>query len=289
MLYTNNVVSIHFIKKHIAFYCLLLRFTEESIYDNLIYGACAIFYCSGGVRRLKKGDLIWVSVLAAFVAVLLIPASREAFISFTSTYVYLGAFLKFVLLATMGELLGGRIVTGNWSNPPALILRALIWGFFGMAIALVFKIYNAGAIAAIESGLLPGGSSEGFSKTLLTAFFTSFTMNVTFAPILFAVHKITDTTLDLKFGEKLKKVNLDLVLSRIDWKSLVKVTWLRYCLFFWVPMHTLVFLIPSAYSDYRVLASAFLSIVMGVIGAITKKSGPSPSHASSPATVPVYN
>jgi len=230
---------------------------------------------------LKKGDLIWGAALAAFVAMLIVPASREAFIGFTSTYVYLGAFLKFVILATMGELLGGRIATGDWSKPPGLVWRAIIWGFFGMAIALVFTIYNAGAIAAMAKGILPGGGLEGFGGTFLTAFFTALIMNVTFAPMLFTVHKFTDTALDLKYGEKRKGITLNLLIEKIDWNSLVKVTWLRYCLFFWVPMHTLVFLIPSDYSDYRVLASAFLSIVMGVIGAVTKK--PSAAAAAVPA------
>lgn len=230
---------------------------------------------------LKKGDFIWGGILAVLIAFLLVPAPREAFITFTSTYVYLGAFLKFFVLATMGELLGGRIATGNWSKPPAVGLRAFIWGIFGMAIALVFTVYNGGVIAAQGKGLLPGGDLSGFGGTFLTAFFTSFTMNVTFAPILFTVHKFTDTAIDLNFGEKRSKVALDLIINEVDFRSLVKVTWLRYCLFFWIPMHTLVFLIPTAYSDYRVLASAFLSIVMGIIGAVTKKSVPAakPAHS----------
>lgn len=231
--------------------------------------------------RLKKGDFIWGAALTAFVVVLLIPASREVFISFTSAHVYLGAFLKFFILATMGELLGGRIASGDWAKPPAIGLRAVIWGLFGVVIALLFTVYNAGAIAAMNNSLLPGGGIAGFGGSFLIAFFTSAIMNLTFAPMLFAVHKISDTLIDLKYGEKHNEVSLDLIIKKIDWNSLVKVTWLRYCLFFWIPMHTLVFLIPSAYSDYRVLASAFLSIVLGIIGAITKK--PAPVQA------PVYN
>jgi hypothetical protein len=38
--------------------------------------------------------------------------------------------------------------------------------------------------------------------------------------------------------------------------------------FFWIPAHTLTFLLPS---EYRVLAAAMLSIALGLILTITKK------------------
>lgn len=66
---------------------------------------------------MKKGDFFWLAGLAAFIVILVVPASREIFVKFTTEHAYLGGFIKFFLLATMGELLAIRIVTSDWDIP----------------------------------------------------------------------------------------------------------------------------------------------------------------------------
>ncbi len=212
---------------------------------------------------MRKGDGIWILALAAVVASLSVPASHRAFVQVTAAHPFLIGFAKFFLLATMGELLALRIVTGAWKAPSALAQRAVIWGFLGMAIVLVFSIFGAGVADALKKGLLPGGDSR-----LAFAFAVSAIMNLTFAPAMMLTHRMTDTWLDLR-GETPGTVpSLAAVVARIDWKGFVGFVLFRTIPFFWIPAHTLTFLLPP---EYRVLAAAFLSIALGALLAFAKK------------------
>ncbi|RLC37125.1 MAG: hypothetical protein DRH33_06095, partial [Candidatus Nealsonbacteria bacterium] len=73
---------------------------------------------------MKKGDFFWLAGLAAFIIILVFPASREIFVKFTAKHAYLGGFIKFFILATMGELLAVRIATSDWDIPKGLPYRA---------------------------------------------------------------------------------------------------------------------------------------------------------------------
>ena len=65
-----------------------------------------------------------------------------------------------------------------------------------------------------------------------------------------------------------KKISLSYLVDKIDWHSLVEFSWAKTCIFFWIPAHTIVFMLPS---QYRVLVSAFLSIALGLLLAYAKK------------------
>ena len=99
---------------------------------------------------MKKGDFIWLSVLLAIGAILVVPASRVAFISVTKAHPYLMGFIKVAILAMMGELMAMRIMTGKWTKPVGTPWRAFIWGLFGMAFALIFPIFDSGVRGAID-------------------------------------------------------------------------------------------------------------------------------------------
>ena len=126
---------------------------------------------------MKKGDFIWAGLFLGFCVILAIPSTREAFINFTSTYKLLGGFLKFSVLATMGELLARRVDKGEWTFPSFFVTRGIVWGLLGMVITMIFGIYSAGVINLQVSGIFP---FEGVS--LAFAFFTAALMNLTFAP-----------------------------------------------------------------------------------------------------------
>ena len=186
------------------------------------------------------------------------------FVKFTTEHAYLGGFIKFFLLATMGELLAIRIVTSDWNIPKGLLYRAFVWGLLGMAIVLIFSVFAAGITSALANGFLPGGNSQ-----FAFAFFISFVMNLSFAPTMMAFHRITDTFIDLKYENKKGKVTLSEVIKRIDWDVFVSFVIMKTIPFFWIPAHTITFLLPP---EYRVLSAAFLSIALGAILAFAKKN-----------------
>lgn len=211
---------------------------------------------------MKKGDFIWGALFFGFCAILAIPSTREIFISFTSTYKLLGGFIKFSILASMGELLARRVDTGNWVFPSYFITRAVIWGLLGMLITMIFTIYSAGVIKLQSIGMLP---FDGVN--LAFAFFTAALMNLTFAPTFMFAHRISDTYLDMR-SEKVEDLNLTKVVKRIDTASFVTFVVVKTVPFFWIPAHTLTFLLPS---EYRILAAAMLSIALGLILTVAKK------------------
>lgn len=211
---------------------------------------------------MKKGDYIWFAALLTWIVVLVTPTSREAFLLFTGAHPYVGGFIKFSILATMGDLLGARLGNGDYIIPKGMIYRVIVWGIIGMMISLVFTIFMGGAAAAQKAGLLPFENI-----TLAQAFFGSSVMNLTFGPMMMVFHRFMDLFIDAKY-EKIDKINLSILVDKVDWHSLVEFSWVKTCILFWIPVHTIVFLIPS---EYRVLASAFLSIALGLLLAFAKK------------------
>ena len=209
-------------------------------------------------------DLAWVAALAVVVAGLLLPATRQAFVAATGRHPYLAGFAKFFVLATLGELLALRIVAGRWRAPHGLAWRACVWGALGAAIVLVFEIFAGGVSAALGKGMLPGAGSR-----LAFAFFVSATMNLTFAPTMMLAHRVTDTAIDLRY-ERGGWASLADIAGRVDWRGFVSFVLLKTIPIFWIPAHTVTFLLPP---EYRVLAAALLSIALGAILAMAKARG----------------
>jgi len=214
------------------------------------------------MEKLKKADFIWLAALLVWVIILVLPVSREIFMDFTKAHPYIGGFIKFAILASMGDLLGIRLQKGDYVIPKGFIYRAVIWGIIGMMVSLVFTVYMAGAEAAQKAELLPFAG-----VSLAQAFFGSTIMNLTFGPMMMAFHKFTDLYVDALY-EKHSKITLSSLVDKVDWHSLVEFSWTKTCIFFWIPAHTIVFMLPSV---YRVLVSAFLSIALGLLLSLAKR------------------
>ncbi|WP_372997199.1 hypothetical protein [Lutispora sp.] len=212
---------------------------------------------------MKKGDFIWGFGLLIWILILVLPASREVFISATESYPYIGGFIKFAVLATMGDLIGIRIIRGNYIMPKGVIYRVFVWGVIGLMVTLVFTIYMGGVAAAQAVGRLPFNGSN-----IAQALFGSAIMNLTFGPMMMAFHRFTDMYIDTKYEKPGVKITLGDLIDKIDWHSLVEFSWVKTCTLFWIPAHTIVFLLPG---QYRVLVSAFLSIALGLLLAMAKK------------------
>ncbi len=202
-----------------------------------------------------------ITVFALFAAVLVIPYSREIFETLSADHPFIMGFVKFALLATAGEIIAVRMSSGKWQKPPYLIARIVIWGIIGVWITYMMKYLFIGAGAIIENGLIPGKNLPDFWYKLVRAFTTSATMNLTFGPTFMATHKCSDTYLALK-AKGDKKISLADVVAEVDWKRFVSFTILKTVPIFWIPAHTLTFMLPS---EYQVMLAALLSVALGII------------------------
>jgi len=76
-----------------------------------------------------------------------------------------------------------------------------------------------------------------------------------------AFHRISDTYIEKKHNIN-RKINLEKVVSSINWGDFVSFVILKTIPFFWIPAHTIVFLLPDV---YRIITAAFLSMALGAI------------------------
>ena len=211
-----------------------------------------------------------IAVFALFALVLIIPFTREIFEELSSNQPYIMGFIKFGLLATSGELIAIKMASGKFNKPAYLIARMVIWGLIGVWITYMMKIFFLGSGAMMAAGLLPGGklAVDEIGYKLIRAFATAATMNLTFGPFFMAVHKCSDTYLALR-EKNGKGVKLNEVIDTVDWKHFVSFTLFKTVPIFWIPAHTLTFLLPS---EYQVMLAALLSVALGVILNLKKKN-----------------
>jgi len=210
---------------------------------------------------MKRGDLIWGACVAAVLCALAVPEIRNVIVSATRVHPYAMGFAKFAVLASLGELLGIRLRVGQWKQPVGLLWRAIVWGVLGGSLALIFQVFNMGVRSALAVGLLPTWS--GIPQTLWVAFWISTVMNTTFAPTMMVGHRMTDTYIELTAGQIFtRRVSFSNVIAHIDWQTVCGFLVVKTIPFFWIPAHTITFLMPP---EFRVLTAAFLSIALGGI------------------------
>lgn len=219
---------------------------------------------------MKKKDFIWVGALLIIVFLLAYPATNAIYTVANKAHPYIMGFIKVSILATMGELLALRIATGNYKKPVGILYKFIVWGFLGMGFVIAFDLFANGVTGSMKKGLLPSGVPNTFSAKLLFAFFTSSFMNIIFGPTFMTLHRLTDTYIDLGQGEfsKIKKVKLKAVTDKIDWHGFMSFVIFKTIPIFWIPAHTITFLLPG---EYRVLMAAFLSLALGIILASSRR------------------
>ncbi|MCL1982958.1 MAG: Mpv17/PMP22 family protein [Clostridiales bacterium] len=221
---------------------------------------------------MKKGDLVWAAALLAVIAFLVVPATHSLFMAASKAAPYPMGFAKFAVLASMGELLAVRIRAGSWNKPKGFLWRAVIWGLIGLLTTLMFVLYDAGVKGCMERGYLPFIGADGSGLRLFaTAFMSSALMNLFFAPAFMLFHRLTDTWIDAGQGKMplMLKAAMGDVLEAADLKGYVSFVVFKTVPIFWIPAHTITFMLPP---EYRVLMAAMLSICLGVILGIAKKS-----------------
>lgn len=232
---------------------------------------------------MKKNDFLFI-ILAIIILLPFIPSPlmadlQKSFI-YNPQYWLLTSFLKFALLATMGEVIGLRIKTGHFNEKGFGILpRAIVWGFLGITIKLAFDIFANGVPAFLEKSCSISGISDAMkSKDIfdamannlggtrfLAALCISTAMNVIYAPVMMTFHKITDTHIVDNGGSVtglFKSIKMGEILGRINWNVQWNFVFKKTIPFFWIPAHTITFMLPT---EYRVAFAAVLGIALGII------------------------
>ena len=95
-------------------------------------------------------------------------------------------------------------------------------------------------------------------------------MNLIFAPTFMMFHRITDTYILLAKGNimKIRHIKFSDVINDIDFHFFFSFAILKTIPFFWIPAHTITFILPST---YRVLMASYLSIALGILLSVHKK------------------
>jgi len=232
---------------------------------------------------MKKADFIFIFIFCVIVTPFIpFPFLKEFQVNYLyneSQWIWT-SFLKFALLATMGEVIGLRIKAGVYLQKGfGLIPRMIVWGFLGLTIKIAFVVFAAGVPAFIEKCLWINGAKDSMNfkdvfeasvvglggTRLITAFFISAILNLFYAPVMMTFHKITDIHI-VKNGGTLsgffKPINFFESFKEINWKMQWGFIFKKTIPLFWIPMQTITF---SVASEYRVVIAAFLGIVLGVL------------------------
>ncbi|WP_291558015.1 hypothetical protein [Bacteroides sp.] len=220
---------------------------------------------------MRTKDFIFILiVIAVFLPFTISDTIYNWYLSFNAEHGMVMSFMKFGILATMGELLGLRISRGVYYFEGFGVLpRAVVWGILGMGINMAFIVFSTGVPAFMgymgmdnPSGVMAG--SLTFEKVLL-AFSVSVVMNSIFAPVFMTLHKITDTHI-MNNGGTLKglftPIKMGEIMQNLNWKIQWGFVFKKTIPLFWFPAHTITFLLPG---EMRVLFAALLGVLLGVI------------------------
>ena len=224
-----------------------------------------------------KKDVLFISfVVLAFLPVILSTSVLESYKTFNHDHGMITSFVKFAILATLGEVIGLRIKTGNYYEKGfGLLPRALVWGFIGLTIKMAFVIFSVGTPVLLQNIGLPDATSSLIgplnAEKVLVAFCTSIAMNVVYAPVMMTFHKITDTHIIENNGTLkgfFSPVEFRKIFINLNWDVQWNFVFKKTIPFFWIPAHTITFLLPP---DYQVLFAALLGIALGTILAFANK------------------
>jgi hypothetical protein len=225
---------------------------------------------------MKKADLIVVgTVLVVLLPFFIFPAVLHAYETINTDHAYLMSFIKFAILATFGECIGLRIRSGVYYKIGFGILpRAIVWGFLGVGIKMAFVIFGDGAPVMLKTMGVQFPTTNpadvlrlpGFSWIkLCSAFAVSTIMNIFFAPVFMAFHRITDAHIQRTGGTLagfFTSPEIGKYIQEINWRDFWDFVIKRTIPLFWIPAQTINFMLPEG---YRILVAAVYGIILGVL------------------------
>lgn len=215
--------------------------------------------------RLGLRDAPPLLLTAALLALFVFPVTRDLYARWYAALPLVVTFVKFAVLATGGELVATRIRTGVYlTRGFGVVPRMIVWGVLGLAIYAAFAIFAAGVPALFESLI-----TRAHGSRLLTAFLISLFMNVLFAPGMMLSHRITDAWIARNDGRfPLRGLRVRTLLEEVDWFRMWDVVLKRTIPFFWIPAHTVTFLLPEQFrTAFAALLSVALGLFLGAFGA----------------------
>lgn len=213
------------------------------------------------------GDILSIFLTLAIAAFFAIPATRGLYTSANAAAPEVLAFIKFALLATGGEIWAWRIKNKTYNLKGfGLLPKTFLWGIFGVIIYWAFGIFSGG-VPKIFPFL---ANLQEPWHNILTAFAISLFLNLIFSPIFMTTHHLTDRFISANQGRfPIKKFNMMAALQGIDWQRMWGFVFIRTIPFFWIPAHTITFMLPS---EWRMIFAASLSVVLGLIlGSVSTK------------------
>ncbi|SHO44048.1 hypothetical protein SAMN02745220_00624 [Desulfopila aestuarii DSM 18488] len=221
---------------------------------------------------MKVADFkVFMAVFLFSCVFIFIPEAGEAFRNASIHHGFILSFFKFAILATFGECLALRMRTGSYNQPGFGILpRMFVWGILGVIIKTAFTVFYTGTPSVLVYLGFADKTADLFSGSMelkvLTVFCISAAMNMTFAPVMMTMHKITDMHITSN-GGKLSaflshRIDFAQALRDIDWKVMWNVVFKKTIPFFWIPAHTITFLLPA---EFQMLIAALLGMALGLI------------------------
>ncbi len=219
----------------------------------------------------KKQDIIlWGAVILSFLPFFVSRQVYDGYVSFNHDHGMLMAFIKFAILATLGEVVGLRIQSGSYYRKGFGILpRMIVWGFLGLTIKMAFIIFTSGVPVFLEylgiKDAVQVFSAPFSGRKLFVAFCTSAALNLVYAPVMMTFHKITDIHIISQDGTLagfFRPVAFSRIFVNLNWDVMWNFVFKKTIPFFWIPAHTLTFLLPP---DWQVLFAALLGIALGTI------------------------
>lgn len=171
----------------------------------------------------------------------------QAYADWVGKNLLLSAAIQFGILGTLGEIISlyiRRVRIQSMGNPFQILLKVIAWAILGIVIKYGFTGMKGFTDTLIEKGFL----FRMEHGTLGWAFFMSLFTNLFFGPQMMLFHRVEENAIMMKWSF-----------------SGIKNAWFTL-LWFWIPAHTLTFMLPQ---DYQIGLAALWSVALGVIMGVT--------------------
>ncbi len=226
---------------------------------------------------MKKQDFIFISAIILIILPFAVSDTiYHSYKIFNSQNGMIISFIKFGVLATLGEILGLRIMTGDYTRKGfGVFPRAIIWGILGMGINIAMIVFSKGVphffeYMGMDNSTQIMKASLSISKVML-ALSISVAMNLIFAPVFMTFHKITDMHI-LNCSGSIRSlvtpIPMTKIITGLNWDTQWNFVFKKTIPFFWIPAHTITFLLPE---EIRVLFAALLGVALGILLAIAAR------------------
>lgn len=163
------------------------------------------------------------------------------YIQTVTSYPIISAMIQFAILGTLGDIIAKWIIRSKIFMPyklGILLLKMIEWAILAVFIKYAFIGFHGFIDGLIEHGMLPQMNKFAYS------FAISASMNLQFGLLLVILHRLLDNIIDRQNNWK----NID--------KGMLSLLW------FWVPAHTVTFILDK---PYQIGLAALWSVLLGVI------------------------